>query len=165
MAVFYPEGHVRAGEIVLIPDSLRSGNRAGFYWDYSPPKGTDTVRVFSSTDLETAQMIRQRVKGLHATATKTSGKIGTRSVTAVIESIREYLSRAATRGIVAVYDPTSHIPGPADAGQPSSPTSLPTSAPAPSIPDPMPTPDPVPATSAGPAPDWAATSITIHVGG
>jgi hypothetical protein len=168
---FYPNGLVQAGATVLIPDSIRQGNKAGFYWDYSPPKGTDTVRVFSSTDLETAQMIRQRVKGLKATATKTSGKIGTRSVTAVIESIREYLSRTATRGIVAVYDPTSHIPGPVDAGQPDSPTSVPTPEPASSIPDPAPAPnpgpapDPVPATSAGPAPDWAATSITIHVEG
>lgn len=162
---FYPNGLVQAGATVLIPDSIRQGNKAGFYWDYSPPKGTDTVRVFSSTDLETAQMIRQRVKGLQATATKTSGKIGTRSVTAVIESIREYLSRAATRGIVAVYDPTSHIPGPGDASQPGSPTSVPTPEPASSIPDPAPAPDPVPTTSAGPAPDWAATSITIHVEG
>jgi uncharacterized protein DUF4384 len=80
---FYPNGLVQAGATVLIPDSIRQGNKAGFYWDYSPPKGTDTVRVFSSTDLETAQMIRQRIKGLQATATKTSGKIGTRSVTAL----------------------------------------------------------------------------------
>jgi len=160
---FYPDGLVQAGATILIPDSIRQGNKAGFYWDYSPPKGTDTVRVFGSTDLETAQMIRQRVKGLQATATKTSGKIGTRSVTAVIESIREYLSRAATRGIVAVYDPTSHIPGPADAGQPSSPTSLPTSAPAPSIPESISSPDALMANPTGPAPDWAATSVTIHI--
>lgn len=162
---FYPEGRVRSGEKMLIPDSLHKGNRAGFYWDYSPPKGTDTVRVFSSTDLETAQMIRQRVKGIQTTATETSGKVGTRSVTTVIESIREYLSRAATRGIVAVYDPTSPVPGQVDASQPGSPTSAPRPEPASSIPDPAPTPDPVPATSAGPAPDWAATSITIHVEG
>lgn len=162
---FYPNGLVQAGATVLIPDSIRQGNKAGFYWDYGPPKGTDTVRVFSSTDLETAQMIRQRVKGLQATATKTSGKIGTRSVTAVIESIRDYLSRPAMRGIVAVYDPTSHIPGPVDAGPPGSPTSVPMPEPASSIPNPAPAPDHVPATPTRPAPDWAATSITIHVEG
>lgn len=162
---FYPEGRVRAGVKILIPDSLHNGNRAGFYWDYSPPKGTDTVRVFSSTDLETAQMIRQRVKGLQTTATETSGKIGTRSATAAIESIREYLSRAATRGIVAVYDPTSHIPGPVDAAHPGSPTSVPTPESASSIPVPAPAPEPTLVTPTGPAPDWAATSITIHVGG
>jgi hypothetical protein len=160
---FYPDGLVQAGTMTLIPDSIHQGNKAGFYWDYSPPKGTDTVRVFSSTDLETARMIRQRIKGLQATATKTSGKIGTRSVTSVIESIREYLSRAATRGIVAVYDPTSHIPGPADAGQPGSPTSSPTSGPAPSIPESISAPDAVMANPTGPAPDWAATSVTIHI--
>lgn len=160
---FYPEGLVQARATILIPDSIRQGNKAGFYWDYSPPKGTDTVRVFSSTDLETAQMIRQRVKGLHATATKTSGKIGTRSVTAAIESIREYLSRSATRGIVAVYDPTSHIPGPVDASQPDTPTSLPTSEPAPLISESKSEPDAVMANPTRPAPDWAATSVTIHI--
>ncbi len=162
-AGFFPEGHVGAGETVLIPDSLKNGNRAGFYWDYTPPNGIDTVRVFSSTDLETAQMIRQRVKGLQSNATTTRGKIGSRSVTAVIESIREYLSRAATRGIVAVYDPTPHIPGPVNAGQPGSPPGFPTSEPAPSIPDPAPATDPVPTISTGAAPDWAATSVTIHI--
>jgi hypothetical protein len=160
---FYPDGLVQAGVTILIPDSVRQGNKAGFYWDYSPPKGTDTVRVFSSTDLETAQMIRQRVKGLQATGTQTSGEIGTRSVTAVIESIREYLSRAATRGIVAVYDPTSHIPGPVDTGQPDSSTSSPTPEPASSIPGSVPAPDAAMANPTGPAPDWAATSVTIHI--
>jgi Caspase domain/Domain of unknown function (DUF4384) len=152
---FYPDGLVQAGVPVLIPDSIRQGNKAGFYWDYSPPKGTDTVRVFSSTDLETAQMIRQQVKS--------SGKIGTRSITAVLESIREYLSRAATRGIITVYDPTSHIPGPVDAGQPGSPTNLPTSEPAPSIPESISTPDATMVDPTEPPPDWAATSVTIHI--
>lgn len=162
---FYPEGHVRAGEIVLIPDSLHNGNRAGFYWDYSPPKGTDTIRVFSSTDRETAQMIRQRVKDLQAATTKPQGKISTRAVAANIGSIREDLARSATRGIVAVYDPTSHIPGQVDASQPGSPTSLPTPGLAPAIPNPASAPDPTLVTPTGPAPDWAATSITIHVEG
>jgi DSBA-like thioredoxin domain len=141
----------------------RARNGKWFYWNYGPPKGTDTARVFSSTDLETAQVIRQRVKGLQATATKTSGKIGTRSVTAAIESIREYLSQAAARGIVAVYDSTSHVPGPVDTGQPGSPTSSPTSVPAPSIPESISTPDALLANSTGPASDWAATSVTIHI--
>ncbi|MGC3974874.1 MAG: caspase family protein [Nitrospira sp.] len=44
---FYPEGRVRAGDVVTIPDSLQSGNHAGFHWDYAPPAGIDTVRVFA----------------------------------------------------------------------------------------------------------------------
>ena len=164
-ADFYPDGFVKGGETVLIPDSLWNVNKAGFYWDYSPPKGTDTVRVFSSTDLETAQMIRQRVKNLRTTAAKTPGKISTRAIAVDIGSIREDLARRATRGIVAVYDPTSHIPGSVDAVRPSTPTSAPTPEPAPAIPDPAPAPDPIPVTPTGPVPDWAATSITIHVEG
>jgi hypothetical protein len=167
---FYPDGLVKAGATTLIPDSIRQGNKAGFYWDYTPPKGTDTVRVFSSTDLETAQMFRQRVKELQATATRTPGKIGTRSIgthsiTTVIKSIREYLSRAATRGLVAVYDPTSHIPGPVDVGQPNSPASVPTPEPASSLPESISAPDALMANPTGPAPDWAGTSVTILVEG
>jgi hypothetical protein len=162
-ASFYPDGFVKAGEPVLIPDSLNNSNRAGFYWDYSPPKGTDTVRVFSSTDLETAQMIRQKVKGLQTGGTKSSGKIDTRSVVADIGSLRSDLAQRATRGIVAVYDPTSHIPGPVDTGQSSASAGLPTPEPAPSIPETLSAPDAAPVNSTGPAPDWAATSLTIVV--
>jgi hypothetical protein len=162
-ASFYPDGFVKAGEPVLIPDSLNNSNRAGFYWDYSPPKGTDTVRVFSSTDLETAQMIRQRVKNLQASAAKSSGKISTRAIAADLGSLRGDLARRATRGIVAVYDPTSHIPGPVDAGQPSSSTIVATSELPPAIPEPLSSTDAVPANSTGPVPDWAATSVTILV--
>jgi hypothetical protein len=57
-----PQGRVRANELVTIPDSLAPGNRAGFHWDYSPPAGMDTVRVFASTDAATANAIRQRIR-------------------------------------------------------------------------------------------------------
>jgi hypothetical protein len=33
---FVADGFVHAGETILIPDSLKAGNRAGFYWDYPP---------------------------------------------------------------------------------------------------------------------------------
>lgn len=161
---FYPEGFVKGGEIVLIPDSLHDSNRAGFYWDYSPPKGMDTVRVFSSTDLETAQMIRQRIKELQASASKTPGKISTRAIGESIDSIREDLTKRATRGIVTVSDQTNHQPGPVSAG-PSTEPGLPPLAIPSNQPDIVATPEPMPPTPAGPAPDWAATSITIKVEG
>ena len=58
-ADFFPDGLVPGGETVVIPDSLESGNRARFFFDYSPPSGLDTVRVFAAADLETARRIRE----------------------------------------------------------------------------------------------------------
>ncbi|NOS79111.1 MAG: DUF4384 domain-containing protein [Nitrospira sp.] len=161
---FYPEGFVKGGEIVLIPDSLHDSNRAGFYWDYSPPKGMDTVRVFSSTDLETAQMIRQRIKELQASASKTPGKISTRAVGESIDSIREDLVKRAARGIVAISDPTPHQPGLVSTELSTEPGLSPLSDPS-NLSDIAVTPESIPPTPAGPVPDWAATSITIKVEG
>jgi hypothetical protein len=56
---FYPKGKVRSGEAVLIPDSLIENNTAGFHFDYVTPVGINTIRVFATTDLETAEMIRR----------------------------------------------------------------------------------------------------------
>jgi hypothetical protein len=101
---FLVNGGVRAGQHGLIPDSLESGNRAGFYWDYSPPHGTDTVRVFASTDLATANSIRQRINAL-----QTGG-----SVAGTLGALRNDLNRSATRGIVLVADK-----GPGNSGFPT----------------------------------------------
>jgi hypothetical protein len=106
-AGFYADGFIRANETVLIPDSLRPGNRAGFYWDYSPPKGTDTIRVFASTDVQTAQMIREQVRGLQSASAQTRGRLSTQVVSSTVRKLRDSLS---ARGIVQVYDPTSHVP-------------------------------------------------------
>ena len=154
---FYGDGFLRANESILIPDALQQGNRAGFYWDYSPPKGTDTIRVFTSTDLQTAQMIRQRIQSLQNALAQTRGAVTTRSVSSTVKTLREGLS---TRGLVTVYDPTSHIPTNTDAGQ------LPTP-PVPATSNPLPTTQTIPsaASSTGPTPDWAATSVTVQVEG
>jgi hypothetical protein len=61
---FLPQGLVRASAATLIPDSLKAENNAGFYWDYSPPKGVDTIRIFASTDLASAEAIRRRISSL-----------------------------------------------------------------------------------------------------
>jgi hypothetical protein len=58
---FLPDGRVPANRLVTIPDSLAPGNAAGFYWDYGPPLGTDTVRVFAAADPATALTIRRHV--------------------------------------------------------------------------------------------------------
>jgi hypothetical protein len=100
---FYTNGAARAGEQVLIPDSLQTGNRAGFYWDYSPPRGTDTVRVFASSDLEIAGMIRQRIKALQQAASQ-NRDTQTRGVGEDFGALREDLGKLATRGIKVVAD-------------------------------------------------------------
>ncbi|SLM49176.1 exported protein of unknown function [Nitrospira japonica] len=168
-AGFYTDGYVRAGDTVLIPDSLQNGNRAGFYWDYAPPKGTDTVRVFSSTDLDTAHLLRQRIKNLQtAVPGKNGPAVGTRGVSAEIGGIRESLTTRATRGIVPVYDPTPHIPGQATSEpRPDPPMALPALANTEALVaiDAPVAPDPSPMAPSGPPPDWAATSIMIKVEG
>ena len=61
---FYPNGLVKGGGKLRLPDGLHSGNKAGFHWDYIPPPGRDTIRVFATTDLKLAQTIRQYVQTL-----------------------------------------------------------------------------------------------------
>jgi hypothetical protein len=105
---YLPDGRVRGGESILIPDSLDNGNQAGFHWDYTPPKGVDTIRVFASTDLETATMIRQRIHALEKLAQQ-RGKPGVTTrgdLTASVSSLREDLAKRATRGLIVVNDPT-----------------------------------------------------------
>jgi hypothetical protein len=69
---FLPDGWVAQPGVVQVPDSLAAVNAAGFHWDVAPPAGTDTLRVFASTDRGTTQAIRQYVETLaQATATPT----------------------------------------------------------------------------------------------
>ena len=109
-ADFYPNGAVRAGEQALIPDSLQTGNRAGFHWDYSPPRGADTVRVFASTDLATAETIRRRIRSLQQSANQSRGKAQTRGIPEDLATLRVELAGLATRGIMTVADPVAHGP-------------------------------------------------------
>ncbi|MBN1570584.1 MAG: caspase family protein [Acidobacteria bacterium] len=71
---FYPQGFVPKDEQFMIPDSLESGNKAGFNWDISPPGGIDTIRVFASSDLETAEAIRKHVKDLASQSSSSSSE-------------------------------------------------------------------------------------------
>jgi caspase domain-containing protein/uncharacterized protein DUF4384 len=168
---FYPDGLVRAGEMVVLPDSLQSGNRAGFFWDYSPPKGNDTIRVFASTDLQTAQAIRQRVRTLGAPASRVG--VGTRAVAAAVGDLRSTFRGLATRGIVTVQDPTSHLP--TQAGAPAMAAPAPDAPPAPPAATPgysYPTPPSAAMQTNAAAPssytpavpsDWTATTLTVVI--
>jgi len=100
---FLPQGHVPANTPVRIPDSLQTGNKAGFFWDYSPPAGMDTIQVFASTDLETADTIRSRVGSLDTTATR--GAVTSPRYAAELADLhRQLLSDTQTRGISVVRD-------------------------------------------------------------
>jgi hypothetical protein len=103
---FHADGRVRAGERVLIPDSLQAGNRAGFYWDYSPPHGVDTLRVFASTDLATADTIRQRVRAMRQSLAQTQGAAA-RGIAQEVGDLRTALTRVATRDIVMASSPAA----------------------------------------------------------
>lgn len=158
---FHPEGRISGGTTALIPDTLDAGNRAGFYWDYSPPKGTDTIRVFSSTDLDTAQMIRERIRSLQASSSQTRGGISTRTVSGELGKLRESLASIAARGIIAVYDPQSHVPTQQTASD-LTPAESPSGF---TQPDMIQAQSSVPTVAAPHAPsaDWSATSVTIVV--
>lgn len=167
---FYPEGWVRAGDVVTIPDSLQSGNHAGFHWDYAPPAGTDTVRVFASTDLETAQAIRQRITATSPPGTLATAMVTTRSVvTSSVISLRQDLSRIATRGLASVYDPTpaalTNHPAAPSVQTPEAPAPLPQLSQPQMQAHPAPTgaPSTAPATQAASTADWSAASLTIQV--
>jgi hypothetical protein len=169
---YHGDGFMRAGEAVLIPDSLESGNQAGFYWDYSPPRGTDTIRVFSSTDLQTAQMIRDRIATLQNTSESTPATLRTRAIATGMQSLRQQLISVAARGILTVPDSSSHVPGesnplPPDPGQSlasvpagESPIYPPADAAAPVA---LSGATDIPTAPSAPLSDWTATSITITV--
>jgi hypothetical protein len=57
-SAFLPDGRLQARTRARVPDALEEPNRAGFFWDYSPPAGLDVVQVFAATDLETAVKLR-----------------------------------------------------------------------------------------------------------
>lgn len=88
------DGRVAAGEAVRLPDNLSPGNRAGFYWDYSPPHGMDTLRVFAATNLAAAQAIRARIGA--AAAARQNG------IAPAVQGLRADLAGFATRGIQVV---------------------------------------------------------------
>ena len=101
---FLADGHVSADQVVSIPDSLAPGNRAGFYWDYSPPAGLDTIRVFASADLNTARLIRERIKAAQGTPVHTRGLGTGDSADEGLDALRSDLTHVVMRGISVVGD-------------------------------------------------------------
>ena len=58
---FLKNGFVTADTPIRIPDSLQNSNEAGFHWDYGPPIGRDTIRVFASEKIPHAGIIRRLI--------------------------------------------------------------------------------------------------------
>lgn len=111
---YLPDGLVPANQLIRIPDSLAPGNAAGFYWDYAPPVGMDTVRIFATASLETAQTIRRYV----AEAAADSRALG---------ELRTELAAGAVRGVRVSTDeaPTTTAAAAATAAAtPAAPASL-----------------------------------------
>jgi hypothetical protein len=99
---YYPQGFIKAGRTVLLPDSLQSGNQAGFHWDYAHPPGVDTIRVFASTTFELAQRIRQAVAG--GNTQNLGGPPQKTNSLAHLASLRQELIGNMTRGLITVPD-------------------------------------------------------------
>jgi Caspase domain/Domain of unknown function (DUF4384) len=130
---FWPEGRVLRNQQLMIPDSLAPGGHAGFFWDYGPPAGNDTIRIFASTDAGTARLIRDRIRTLQAAPSGTRGIDSVSKPSEGLNGLRQELTGLATRGIVMVQD--------------ASPNST------------TPTAQAASATVA----DWTATSLTVSV--
>jgi hypothetical protein len=152
---YLPEGRIAAGETALVPDSLGPANRAGFYLDYSPPAGTDTIRAFCTRDRGVSHGLREYVAQAASPPTRAAERAGEerRDAAARLGALQGALARLTTRGIAIVAD------APEPLGSPS----------------PLPQPTPVGAAAAqglvSEAPpgastalaDWSAASLTVDV--
>jgi hypothetical protein len=116
---FWPEGRVLRNQQLVIPDSLAAGGHAGFYWDYGPPPGNDTIRIFASTDAATARLIRDRIRTLQSAPSGTRGIDSPAKDSKGLDGLRQELTGLATRGIVLVQDAA---PNPTPAAQPATNT-------------------------------------------
>jgi hypothetical protein len=93
---FYPNGLIPAHQTIRIPDSHASGNKSGFHWDYSPPVGRDTIRVFAAMDLNTANTIRNFIGQANANSN-------------ALTNLAMTLASTAVRGIQIVKDEAGYV--------------------------------------------------------
>jgi hypothetical protein len=105
---YLADGLVPANQLIRIPDSLAPGNAAGFYWDYAPPVGMDTVRVFATASLETAQTIRRFIAEASADS-RALGALRTELAAGAVRGVRVSTDEApaASAGAAATVAPTS----------------------------------------------------------
>jgi hypothetical protein len=86
---FLGKGRLIANTRVLIPDSLAEDNAAGFYYDYSPPGGTDRVIAVCFSGSSEAERFRAQIAKLELGGTLDAGlfAIGTRGATNITPSL------------------------------------------------------------------------------
>lgn len=119
---FLDNGFIRAGQTTRIPDSLQTGNQAGFFWDYQPPVGMDTIQVFASSDLPSAQAMRDWLREESGAATRGKKQTGKAGSLERLASLREAMgSKVMMRGVGVVADV---------AGGSAAPSAAPAAAPA-----------------------------------
>lgn len=155
---FYPDGFVKSNGSVMIPDSLAPKNQAGFHWDFANPPGTDTIRIFATTDLQTATTIREQIKNVNANmmvATRGGGP-PSQAVNKGFQKLRADLVKVMTRGIVTVPDDALVDSMMGQTGQPMQgvPSEFSNLAPVATA---------QPAMFQGPPSDWTAVSVTVRI--
>jgi microcompartment protein CcmK/EutM len=131
---FYPQGRIPGGQAIRLPDSLQAPNQAGFFWDFGPPAGLDTVRVFAMADQESARTLREYLASMNTLTTTRGAAQPTFGGLA-----RELSSNVTTRGIavVAADEPPETS---AEENPPAEPPTKPLS-----------------------RPDWTATSLAVVI--
>ncbi len=150
---YFEGGRLPAEQELLIPDSLQSGNAAGFHVDYAPPAGTDTVRAFCSEDARAADALRSALASLDP-----SGNTGSPAARGTgFDRLRRQLARLASRGMKLVPDEVAE-PVLAEA-TPEDEAAAPIPEPPVTVPD---APDASPDSQRWFA-DWTASSVTIEV--
>ena len=68
---FYPDGLIRAGEKITIPDTLEARNVAGFHWDIAGRPGRESIWIVQSTSRIAATHLRNYIaESFRQTATE-----------------------------------------------------------------------------------------------
>jgi hypothetical protein len=94
---FLAGGWLEANTPREIPDSLASPNRAGFFIDYAPPQGVDSVRAFCATERRVAVALRAAIAELASDTGATATRGAARRAVLSARS-------ALTRGVRIVAD-------------------------------------------------------------
>lgn len=144
---YYPDGLVEDGQALRVPDEIvAQGNRAGFVLPYRTP-GQEVVRVFASSDLETAQRMRAAFRSIEdATRDLGAGSFDALDAQrAILDELRLQLFGTVTRGIgIKGVEVVSNRPRRQHAAEASAQESE-------------------SEFSDAPVGDWAAASVTVEV--
>lgn len=136
------DGLIARGSALLVPDSIAPANQAGFYLDYAPPAGSDTLRGFCFADLTGAEELRKALAELDGEGSATRGVGGRAALrNKLTGGLRERLARYTSRGVrISTEAAPSEAMKPPEAPTPAKPE-----------------------TPSAPPPDWAGASLVVQV--